>query len=212
MIQPFNYPLILSIRAVAPALALGNAVVLKPSECTPQTALELERLIATALEAEGLSAQPRPFQVVTGLGATGQALIAGGIVSSQGFVHVRVVEKKENGTHLRLVLPAAAVPIALRLVPSRRLAEAARNVWPWLPAINAAATRLADGPDVSLVEVTEPLVTASYCHCTRCQRRSGAAASPSAHPAPGASRISAGADKLRVWKPQDGGEEWDCGE
>ena len=33
-------------------------------------------------------------------------------------------------------------------------------------------------------EVTEPLVAASYCHCKRCQRRSGAAASPNAHPTP----------------------------
>jgi hypothetical protein len=61
-------------------------------------------------------------------------------------------------------------------------------------------------------EVTEPLVTASYCHCKRCQRRSGAAASPSAHPPPGAFWIVAGEDKLRVWKPQDGGEKWFCGE
>jgi len=34
-------------------------------------------------------------------------------------------------------------------------------------------------------EVTEPLALASYCQCKRCQRRSGAAASPNAHPAPG---------------------------
>ena len=46
-------------------------------------------------------------------------------------------------------------------------------------------------------EVTEPLVAASYCHCKRCQRRSGAAASPSGHPAPGAFRIVAGKDKLQ---------------
>jgi hypothetical protein len=61
-------------------------------------------------------------------------------------------------------------------------------------------------------EVTAPLVKASYCHCKRCQRRSGAAASPSAHPSSGAFRIVAGEDKLRVWKPQDGGEKWFCGE
>ena len=61
-------------------------------------------------------------------------------------------------------------------------------------------------------EVTEPLVRASYCHCTRCQRRSGAAASPQAHPAPGAFRIVAGEATLRVWQPPDGGEKWFCGE
>ncbi len=61
-------------------------------------------------------------------------------------------------------------------------------------------------------EVTEPLLVASYCHCKRCQRRSGAAASANAHPAPGTFRIVAGEDRLRVWKPEDGGEKWFCGD
>jgi hypothetical protein len=59
-------------------------------------------------------------------------------------------------------------------------------------------------------EVSAPLVAASYCHCTRCQRRSGCAASPSAHPAPGAFAIVQGADRLKHWKPDDGGEKWFC--
>lgn len=61
-------------------------------------------------------------------------------------------------------------------------------------------------------EVSEPLVRASYCHCKRCQRRSGAAASPQAHPAPGTFRVVAGEEKLRRWKPAHGGEKWFCGE
>jgi hypothetical protein len=62
-------------------------------------------------------------------------------------------------------------------------------------------------------EMTEPLVRASYCHCRRCQRRTGAAASAQAHPAPGSFRITAGAEKLRAWKPPDGGgEKWFCSE
>jgi hypothetical protein len=61
-------------------------------------------------------------------------------------------------------------------------------------------------------EVTEPLAAASYCHCTRCQRRSGAAASANAHPAPGTFRIVTGEDRLRAWKPDDGGEKWFCGD
>jgi hypothetical protein len=61
-------------------------------------------------------------------------------------------------------------------------------------------------------EVTAPLVGASYCHCRRCQRRSGAAASPNAHPAPGTFRIVSGEERLRVWKPADGGEKWFCGD
>jgi hypothetical protein len=61
-------------------------------------------------------------------------------------------------------------------------------------------------------EVSAPLVSASYCHCRRCQRRSGAAASPNAHPAPDTFRVVAGDDRLRVWKPDDGGEKWFCGD
>jgi hypothetical protein len=59
-------------------------------------------------------------------------------------------------------------------------------------------------------EVSEPLAIASYCHCKRCQRRSGAAASPSAHPAPGTFRIVQGTEHLKHWKPEDGGEKWFC--
>ena len=62
-------------------------------------------------------------------------------------------------------------------------------------------------------EVTEPLARASYCHCKRCQRRTGSAASAQAHPSAGSFRIVAGAEKLRMWKPPDGdGEKWFCGE
>jgi len=60
--------------------------------------------------------------------------------------------------------------------------------------------------------VSEPPVVASYCHCKRCQRRSGTAASASAHPAPGTFQIVAGEDRLRVWKPDGGGEKWFCGD
>ncbi|MBO9532352.1 MAG: GFA family protein [Solirubrobacteraceae bacterium] len=59
-------------------------------------------------------------------------------------------------------------------------------------------------------EVSGPLTGATYCHCKRCQRRSGAAASPSAHPAPGTFRITKGEHVLRCWAPDDGGEKWFC--
>jgi PhnB protein len=61
-------------------------------------------------------------------------------------------------------------------------------------------------------EVTAPLTAASWCHCTRCQRRSGSAASPNAHPPAGAFRVVAGEERLRMWKPGDGGEKWFCGD
>jgi hypothetical protein len=61
-------------------------------------------------------------------------------------------------------------------------------------------------------EVTEPLVSALYCHCTRCQRRTGTGASANASPAPGSFRIVEGEEHLRAWRPEGGFEKWFCGE
>ncbi len=68
-IAPWNYPLMMAAWKAAPALAAGNAVVLKPSEFTPLTALKFARLAAEVLPA-GV------FNVIAGRGAvTGQAVI-----------------------------------------------------------------------------------------------------------------------------------------
>ena len=72
-ITPWNYPLILPMDCITPAVFAGNGVVLKPSELTPLTALLLPGLLEAAGIPEGL------VQVVTGDGATGQALIRGGV-------------------------------------------------------------------------------------------------------------------------------------
>jgi hypothetical protein len=53
-------------------------------------------------------------------------------------------------------------------------------------------------------EVTEPFVSASYCHCTRCQRRTGTAASASARIAPGSLRILQGEELITDYRPPDG--------
>src|SRR5262245_54792411 len=53
-------------------------------------------------------------------------------------------------------------------------------------------------------EITKPLVTATYCHCTRCQRRTGTAAAVSARIAPGSLRILSGQDLIKAWRPPDG--------
>ena len=60
-------------------------------------------------------------------------------------------------------------------------------------------------------EISEPLVSAGYCHCTRCQRRTGSAASASARVAPGSLRLVQGLDLLRAWKPEDGFAKVFCG-
>ena len=53
-------------------------------------------------------------------------------------------------------------------------------------------------------EVTEPPQFASYCHCTRCQRRTGTAASAQARIVPGSLRIVQGADLVRSYHPPGG--------
>lgn len=57
-------------------------------------------------------------------------------------------------------------------------------------------------------EVTEPLVAAGYCHCTRCRRRTGTAASVQATVAPGSLRIVVGEELVRCYEPPDGA--WKC--
>jgi hypothetical protein len=54
-------------------------------------------------------------------------------------------------------------------------------------------------------EITEPFASANYCHCTRCQRRTGAAASANARAADGSFRIVQGEELVKVWDPGGGG-------
>jgi hypothetical protein len=60
-------------------------------------------------------------------------------------------------------------------------------------------------------EITAPLVAAGYCHCTRCQRRTGTAASAQARVAPGSFQLVSGADAVRTWSPEGGFEKAFCG-
>lgn len=61
-------------------------------------------------------------------------------------------------------------------------------------------------------EVDEPLVVAGYCHCRRCQRRSGTAASAQARVVPGSLRLVQGEASLRSFQPPDGSAKVSCSE
>jgi hypothetical protein len=61
-------------------------------------------------------------------------------------------------------------------------------------------------------EISEPLASALYCHCTRCQRRTGTASSANAVAPRGSFRVVSGEDRLRAWKPEGGAEKWFCGD
>ncbi|MFN8164102.1 MAG: aldehyde dehydrogenase family protein [Solirubrobacterales bacterium] len=71
LIVPWNFPLVIASWKVAPALAAGNTVVLKPAELTPLTAVELEKIALEAGLAEGV------LNVVAGPGSVcGARLVA----------------------------------------------------------------------------------------------------------------------------------------
>jgi len=59
-------------------------------------------------------------------------------------------------------------------------------------------------------EISAPPVTAGYCHCTRCQRRTGTAAGNSAWLEPGTFRIVSGEELVRVYRPDEGFEKAFC--
>lgn len=101
MIAPFNFPLILAIRAVAPALAVGNAVVLKPD---PQTAISGGFLIARVFEAAGL---PKGvLHVLPGGAEAGEALCTDRHVQMISFTGSTAVGRRIGelaGRHLKKV-------------------------------------------------------------------------------------------------------------
>jgi succinate-semialdehyde dehydrogenase/glutarate-semialdehyde dehydrogenase len=103
IISPWNYPFSVPSVQTLTALATGNAVALKPSEFTPFSSLELQRL----LRAAGLDAEL--LQVITGDGAAGAALLSTG-------VH-KVVFTGSVATGKRVAQAAAArlLPVVLEL-------------------------------------------------------------------------------------------------
>ena len=56
-------------------------------------------------------------------------------------------------------------------------------------------------------ELTEPARVAGYCHCTRCQRRTGTAASAQARIDAGTFRLLQGGELIGFWRPPEGGFE-----
>jgi aldehyde dehydrogenase (NAD+) len=68
-IIPWNFPLLMAAWKIAPALATGNTVVLKPAETTPLTALLLAEII------QECDLPPGVVNIITGAGATGAAIV-----------------------------------------------------------------------------------------------------------------------------------------
>lgn len=89
------------------------------------------------------------------LGFAGVALAGVGLVCSEGLIEVNVVEKQPERHHIYVLAPALLVPIGMRFAPRRDMAQASREIQPWLPTIRAALDGLRKSDDVTLVEVKE---------------------------------------------------------
>jgi len=101
-IIPWNFPLLMVSWKIAPALAAGNTVILKPAEFTPLTAL----CFAEIAESAGLP--PGVFNVVTGDGATGKVLVEHPDVQKIAFTGStevgRIIRKATAGSGKKLTL------------------------------------------------------------------------------------------------------------
>lgn len=84
---PWNFPLLMAAWKIAPALACGNTVVLKPAETTSLTALKLAQLFADA------DLPPGVVNIITGAGETGQTLVEHPDVAKVAFTGSTAVGK-----------------------------------------------------------------------------------------------------------------------
>ncbi|MFY8147006.1 MAG: aldehyde dehydrogenase family protein, partial [Rhodobacter sp.] len=101
---PWNFPLLMLAWKVAPALAAGNTIVLKPAEYTPLTALLFAELSREAGLPKGV------LNIVTGDGATGAALVA-----HPGVDKVAFTGSTEVGRNIRQVTAGTGKALTLEL-------------------------------------------------------------------------------------------------
>jgi aldehyde dehydrogenase (NAD+) len=99
---PWNFPLLMAAWKLAPALACGNTVVLKPAETTPLTALKLAELIQEA------DLPPGVVNIITGAGKTGAALVQHEGVDKVAFTGStevgKIIQKALAGSHKHFTL------------------------------------------------------------------------------------------------------------
>lgn len=101
-IIPWNFPLLMAAWKIAPALAAGNTVVLKPAETTPLTALKLAEIIQEA------DLPPGVVNIITGAGATGAAIVNHPDVNKIAFTGStdvgKIIQKAIAGSSKKLTL------------------------------------------------------------------------------------------------------------
>ncbi len=89
------------------------------------------------------------------LGLTGTLFVAGAYTFHEGVIRIDVDEHREGGSHVHMWVPAAAIPMAMHLVPREHLRNAAEHSREFLPIARAFVKGLEKYPDVELVEVMD---------------------------------------------------------
>ncbi len=89
------------------------------------------------------------------LGLTGTLFVAGAYTFHEGVIRIDVDEHREGGSHVHMWVPAAAIPMAMHLVPRDHLRNAAEHSREFLPIARAFVKGLEKYPDVELVEVMD---------------------------------------------------------
>ena len=101
-IIPWNFPLLMAAWKIAPALATGNTVVIKPAETTPLTALKLAELIRDSGLPDGV------VNIITGAGKTGAAIVNHPDINKIAFTGStdvgKIIQKSIAGTYKNLTL------------------------------------------------------------------------------------------------------------
>jgi aldehyde dehydrogenase (NAD+) len=101
-IIPWNFPLLMAAWKIAPALAAGNTVVLKPAETTPLTAMKLAEIIRDS----GLP--PGVVNIITGFGKTGAAMVNHSGVNKIAFTGStevgKIIQKAVAGSNKKVTL------------------------------------------------------------------------------------------------------------
>ncbi|MBV8354785.1 MAG: aldehyde dehydrogenase family protein [Candidatus Eremiobacteraeota bacterium] len=126
-IVPWNFPLLMAAWKIAPALACGNTVVLKPAETTPLTALLLAEICEEA------ELPPGVVNVVTGDGRTGAALVGHPDVDKIAFTGStevgKIIQRTLAGTrtHVTLELGGKAANIVFADAPLDQAVEGIVN-------------------------------------------------------------------------------------
>jgi len=83
----------------------------------------------------------------------GTVFVAGAYTFHEGVM--RVDEDNAEGRHVHVWVPAAIVPIAMHVVPSRHFDRAIAQAGPWLPTLRALTKELKRYPEADLVEVED---------------------------------------------------------